>query len=66
MAPSRRAQGRKSQSTRARVELDITNNAELRANVQQVLATIRQQRPENTTQVYDPKQKEFKVAIPLP
>ena len=48
---------------RARVERDIVNNAELRANAQEILTTIRQERPENTHQVYDPKQREFKVLI---
>ncbi|KAF2265162.1 hypothetical protein CC78DRAFT_579568 [Lojkania enalia] len=32
----------------------------LRTNTQHVLATIRQQRPQNTHQVYNPKQREFK------
>jgi hypothetical protein len=48
---------------RARVERDIINGAELRANAQQVLTTVQQERPENTHQVYDLKQKEFKVLL---
>jgi hypothetical protein len=43
------------------MEVDITNQAELRANAHSILATIRQQRPENTQQVYAPKQREWKV-----
>lgn len=48
---------------RAEVERDLANNAELRANAQQIVATIREQRPSNTHQVYDPKQREFKVLL---
>lgn len=44
-----------------RADINIANKAELRANAHHVLATIREQRPENTRQVYAPKQKEFKV-----
>ena len=44
-----------------RVELNIANNAELRANAQHVLALMRAARPKNTSSAYDPKQKEFKV-----
>ncbi|KAF2185805.1 hypothetical protein K469DRAFT_777719 [Zopfia rhizophila CBS 207.26] len=32
-----------------------------RANAQSILTTIRDSRPKNTSRVYDPKQKEFKV-----
>ena len=46
-----------------RVELDITNQAELRANACSVLSSIRQQRPLNTSQVYEPKQREWKVGL---
>lgn len=46
---------------RARVERDIVNNAELRANAQQILAVIREERPVNTNQSYDPKQEELKA-----
>ena len=55
------ARPKRDQQRRERADITITNNAELRANAQQILETIREQRPENTHQVYDPKQKEFKV-----
>ena len=48
-----------------RVEINIANNAELRANAQHVLTLTRAARPKNTSSTYDPKQKEFKV-IPSP
>jgi hypothetical protein len=48
---------------RARIERDVANNAQLRANAQQVLSTIRQQRPDNTHRAYEPKQREFKVLL---
>ncbi|KAK4239207.1 hypothetical protein C8A03DRAFT_14388, partial [Achaetomium macrosporum] len=38
----------------------IVNNAELRANSQNVLSLIRAARPKNTTSAYEPKQKEFR------
>jgi len=56
MAPTRAS------STRHRSEINIANNAELRANSQSILATIRESRPKNTTGAYKPKQKEFKVS----
>jgi hypothetical protein len=43
------------------VEINIANNAELRANAQNVLALTRAARPKNTALAYEPKQKEFKV-----
>jgi hypothetical protein len=43
------------------VNVDVVNNAELRANAQHVLATTRAMRPKNTTRNYQPKQREFQV-----
>ena len=43
-----------------RVEINIANNAELRANAQHVFALMRAARPKNTSSAYDPKQ-EFQV-----
>jgi hypothetical protein len=48
-------------TTRRRAEINIVNNAELRANAQNILTTIRESRPKNTCEAYEPKQKEFKV-----
>ncbi|OCK83452.1 hypothetical protein K432DRAFT_402057 [Lepidopterella palustris CBS 459.81] len=45
---------------RSRLEINATNDAELRANAQDVLAFTRAARPKNTTLAYDPKQREFK------
>jgi hypothetical protein len=44
-----------------RTEINIVNNAELRANAQHILTFIRAARPKNTSLAYSPKQKEFKV-----
>ena len=44
-----------------RVEINIANNAELRTNIQYVLALIYIVRPKNIFLAYKPKQKEFKV-----
>ena len=49
--------------TRTRTEINIVNNAELRANAQYVLTFIRAARPKNTSLAYSPKQKEFKVRL---
>lgn len=46
-----------------RVDVDIVHQAELRTNTCNILTVIRQQRPTNTSQVYDPKQREWKVGI---
>jgi len=46
-----------------RVEINIANNAELRANAQYVLALTRATRPKNPSLIYKPKQREFKVRI---
>ena len=43
-------------------EINIANNAELRANLQSILATIRESRPKNTTGAYKSKQKKFKAS----
>ena len=43
-------------------DIDIANNAELRANQLNVLNFTRASRPKNTTKTYDPKQEEFKVS----
>lgn len=48
-----------------RVEKNVANKAELRANAQNILKQISASRPENTTSVYRPKQEEFKVRNPL-
>jgi hypothetical protein len=57
--------GRSSRRRYTQIEKDITNNAELRANTQNVYAFIRASRPKNTSLVYNPKQEEFKVRGPL-
>jgi hypothetical protein len=44
-----------------RAEINIANNAELRANAQYMLTMIRESRPKNTVLAYQPKQQEFKV-----
>ncbi|OCK76549.1 hypothetical protein K432DRAFT_408087 [Lepidopterella palustris CBS 459.81] len=46
---------------RSRLEINAANNAELRANAQDVLAFTRAARPKNTTLAYDLKQREFKA-----
>jgi hypothetical protein len=50
---------------RDRAEINIANNAELRANAQYILTMIRASRPKNTALAYRPKQKEFKVCVDL-
>jgi len=45
----------------SRVEINVANNAELRANAQSILTLTRAERPKNTSLNYKPKQKEFKV-----
>ena len=49
-------------TTTTSLEIDIANNAELRANAQHVLAFTRDARPRNTTVAYEPKQREFQVS----
>jgi hypothetical protein len=49
--------------TRTRTEINIVNNAELRANAQHVLTFIQAVRPKNTSLTYSPKQREFKVGL---
>jgi hypothetical protein len=44
------------------VEIDVANNAELRANAQHVLTLTRAARPKNTSLAYIPKQREFQVS----
>ncbi|OCK73784.1 hypothetical protein K432DRAFT_387196 [Lepidopterella palustris CBS 459.81] len=44
-----------------RIKINVSNNAELRANAQSVLASTRAARPKNTTLAYEPKQREFKA-----
>lgn len=44
-----------------RAEINIANNAELRANAQNILTMVRASRPKNTALAYEPKQNEFKV-----
>ena len=48
-----------------RIEINIANNAKLRANAQHVLTLIYTTRPKNISLMYNPKQKEFKVIPPL-
>ncbi len=38
----------------------VVNNAELRANSQNILSMIKAARPKNTTSAYEPKQEEFR------
>jgi hypothetical protein len=45
----------------SRTEINIINNAELRANAQSIYTLIRVSRLKNTSLMYNPKQKEFKV-----
>ena len=45
----------------SRVEINVANNAELRANAQSILTLTRAERPKNTSLNYELKQKEFKV-----
>jgi hypothetical protein len=45
----------------SRVEINVANNAELRANAQSILALTRVERPKNTSLAYESKQEEFKV-----
>jgi hypothetical protein len=40
-------------------ERAIVNNAELRANAQNILTMIKAARPKNTASAYEPKQEEF-------
>ncbi len=44
------------------MEINIANNAELRANAQSVVAFTRAKRAVNTSKNYKPKQKEFQVS----
>jgi hypothetical protein len=62
MAP-RRSRSQRQHQHHNRTEINIVNNAELRANTQSIHAFIRESRPKNTTLMYSPKQKEFKVAL---
>jgi hypothetical protein len=61
--PPSRSQRRQQRQQRhcTRTEINIVNNAELRANAQHILTFIRAARPKNTSLAYSPKQKEFKV-----
>ena len=42
------------------VDRAVVNNAELRANSQNILSMIRSARPKNTASAYEPKQEEFR------
>jgi hypothetical protein len=44
------------------MDVNILNDAELRANAQHVLAFTRDARPRNTALAYNPKQKEFQAS----
>jgi hypothetical protein len=46
---------------RLNIAIDIANDAELRANAQDVYASTRAARPKNTNKAYNSKQKEFQV-----
>ena len=46
---------------RRRAEINAINNAELRANAQDVVSSMNEAMPKNTWRNYDPKQREFKV-----
>ena len=48
------------------VEINIANNAKLRANAQHILALMYTVRPKNMSLTYNLKQKEFKVIPPPP
>jgi hypothetical protein len=65
MAPKRRAPRERVDERVERVEVDIVHQAELRTNARDILTAIRQQRPTNTSQVYEPKQREYRVGIQL-
>ena len=43
-----------------RLELNAANNAELRANAQNILSIIHDARPKTTSDAYEPKQEEFR------
>ncbi|KAF2111605.1 hypothetical protein BDV96DRAFT_186112 [Lophiotrema nucula] len=49
---------------RAAMDIQVANNAELRANAQRILASTRAARPRNTSLAYEPKQDEFRVSWP--
>ena len=57
---SRKTAGTVPGATRA--DIDVTNNAELRANTQNIVTFICESRPKNTCLAYEPKQKEFQVS----
>ena len=61
MAPPARAHLDVNGRRRRRAEIDAINNAELRANAQDVISSINGAMPKNTWRNYDPKQREFKV-----
>ena len=42
-------------------EIDAANATELRVNTQDVVSVINESMPKNTSQNYEPKQREFKV-----
>jgi hypothetical protein len=44
-------------------EINAANNAEFRANAQDVISAINESMPKNTSRNYDPKQREFKVRL---
>ena len=44
----------------SRIGLNARNNAELRANAQNILSMIQDARPKNTLAAYEPKQREFR------
>ena len=47
--------------THAHIELNAINNAELRANAQNILTLTHAERPKSTSLAYEPKQKKFQV-----
>ena len=61
MASPKAQRSSRGRGLHSREEINITNNAELRANTRHILTVTRESRPKNTALVYQPKQEEFKV-----
>ena len=49
-------------STHHHAEINITNNAELHSNSQNILIIIHEFQFKNTTEAYESKQKKFKIS----
>lgn len=65
IAVNRKRSDRRYCGDRDRAEINIANNAELRANAQYILTMIRVSRLKNTALAYQPKQNKFKVRARL-